>query len=227
MSLQDDFANLFQGAPPDAFGSARVIQGQIVTFDKASGHNTVNVMGGVITDAQIAVNGADIGYVSGDPVMMLVIGNTYTILCKVTPAGGANYASAAQATAGYSVVTPAGTTYTSTGSFVTMCSTNIVVPVWANRITFFGVAECSFKNTSTTVDGDIQIQHMMNGNGSGALDGYVPLGNHQFTAASKFHSGVQSVTPGATIQAQGQLYSTIALSNITFEISGTCIFSKA
>lgn len=227
MSLLDDFAGLFDAPPPGMGGQARVVQGQIVTFDKASGHNTVNVMGGVITDAQIAVNGADIGYVAGDPVLLQVIGNTYTILCKVTPAGGTNYASAAQATSGYSSITPAGTTYSATGTFVTMCSASIVVPVWANRITFFGVSECSFKNTSTTVDGDIQIQHMMNGNGSGALDGYVPLGNHQFTAAPKFHSGVQSVTPGSTIQAQGQMYSTVALSNITFEISGTCIFSKA
>lgn len=222
MSLQDDFANLFNGPPPDAFGSARVIQGQIVTFDKASGHNTVNVMGGVITDAQIAVNGADIGYVSGDPVMMLVIGNTYTILCKVTPAGGANYASAAQATIGYFASTP-NQAYTAPSGIV-LATANIVVPVWANRMTFFGMAEVYFKNAGS--DSDCSVAHTMNGNGSGGPLQWASTGAHN-QIFQKFQSGVQSVTPNTTIIATTSWSCTTSGTITGSQVSGTCIFSKA
>jgi hypothetical protein len=204
---------------------ARTVQGQIVSFDKATGHNTVNVMGGVITDAQIAVNGADIGYVAGDPVIMEIIGNTYTILCKVTPAGGSNYASAAQASVGYFAGTAAAQPYTSASGVVTIASAAIVVPPWSNRITFMGSAELSFANNTGT-DADASAYHVMNNNPSGGMPGWSSGANHNQTFA-KYQSGVQSVVPGSTVFAQAQFSCAVNGTIQQGQCSGVVFFTKA
>ena len=227
-SLLDDMAKLFAGPPPGMAASARVVQGTIVSFDKSNGNNVVNIMGGQITNAQIAVNGADIGYVANDPVMLLVIGNTYTILCKVTPAGGSNYASAAQASIGYFAATNASQSYASSSGIVTIATASVNVPVWSNRITFMGSTEVSFQN-STTTDVDASAYHVMNGNFSGGMPGYAegtPSNMHR-QIFNKYQSGVQSVTPGGIITVQSQ-FSCGANGIISQgQCSGIIFFSKA
>src|ERR1700744_4372382 len=97
----DDITGLF-GAPPQGMGSdTKVVQGIITSFNPADGSNTVIVNGGQITNVPMLLTGAEIEYAVGDPVLLLILGNTYMMMGKVAGVASPQYASASSATLGY------------------------------------------------------------------------------------------------------------------------------
>jgi hypothetical protein len=227
MPITDDLSSLFAPSPQGMGAPTKVVQGVVLSFSQVDGSNTVGVGPSTLTNVPMLLTGAEVNYKIGDPILLLVVGNTFMIMGKVAGVGSTQFASASFASHNYTQLWVGAYLGAAIGTFATGVTATITVPVWANTMTFYGCVECSYQNASTTVDADIQVQHTMNGSGSGALDGYVPLGNHQFTSAPKFQSGVQTVSPGSTITATGQLYSTIALTNLSMLISGVCIFTKS
>lgn len=203
---------------------SQIVQGILTAFNTVDGSNTVVVNGGALTNVPMLLTGAEIEYDAGDPVLLLVLGNTYMILGKVAGVASSQYASASQATAGYFGQLASNTAY-SPSAVVNVVSANIQVPTWSNRMTFFGSAEIGFKNTSG-LDADVTVYHVMNGNGSGSINDWTSAGDHN-QKFDKFQSGVQTVVPGSIITATSQFNSTVAGTLLNSSIvSGTCFFSK-
>jgi|ERR1700758_2890103 len=219
----DDITGLF-GAPPQGMGSpSLIVQGIITSFSTVDGSNTVLVNGGVLTNVPMLLTGAEVNYTQGDPVLLIVLGNTYMILGKVAGVATPQYASASATTTGYFQATT-GTIAYSPSAFVTLATANITVPTWSNRMTFAGIAEAQFIGTSG-LDVDVLIDQVMNGNDSGGLDGWSSAGGHN-QVFSKFQSGVQTVIPGSTITATCRFQSTGSGNIPKGQVSGICLFSK-
>ena len=79
----DDLTGLF-GAPAQGMATpSLVVQGRLLSFSSIDGSNTVLVNGGVLTNVPMLLTGAEIEYNAGDPVLLLVLGNTYMLMGKV------------------------------------------------------------------------------------------------------------------------------------------------
>lgn len=228
MSL-DDLVGLF-GAPPAGMATAsNVVQGRMLTFSNVDGSNTVLVNGGILTNVPMLLTGAEVEYDSGDPVLLMIVGNTYMLLGKVAGVASAQFASASSATVGY-LASTGNQAYTGP-TVVTLASANITVPVWSNRMTFMGAAEVSYQNGGpsggTPVDTDCTVTHIMNGSSSGSFLNWASAGRHN-QKFEKFQSGVQTVTPGAVIVAQCTWTCNTTVPGVVnaSQVSGTCLFSK-
>jgi hypothetical protein len=223
MSL-DDLAQLFT-QPPQGMGvTSLIVQGVITSFSGIDGSNTVRVNGATLTNLPMAATGAEVQYQVGDPVMLIVLGNTYAILCKVAKVGSPQFASSSTATLGYfaSLAGALPLAYTANVT-VTLATATISVPAWANRLTFLGAAEVAFHNTGA--QSDVQVNHIMNGNPSGGYnDSALSNADQKF---DKFQSGVQPVTPGSIITAQCTFFCQTAGNIAAAQVSGTILFSKA
>jgi hypothetical protein len=155
-----DIASLF-GPDPEGMGiPPKIVQGQIVTFDTATGHNTVSVMGATLTDVPMLATGAEILYTAGDPVMLLVIGNTYSLLGKVVSAGSTRYAGATVSAAANGNSASNFAVGTSTAALATA---SIAVPTWATKaaVTIYAIA---VTHDVGATDRDVIVTAEMNGN---------------------------------------------------------------
>lgn len=221
----DDLTGLFGAPPPGMSSPSQIVQGIITAFSTIDGSNTILVNNAALTNVPMLLSGAEVNYAKGDPVLLLVLGNTYMLLGKVAGVATPQYASASSAYSGYFAST-ASQSYTSPAS-VTLAVANIVVPVWANRMTFFGVAEVSFKNGSGQPDSDCVVQHIMAGYQSGSFLNWASANSHN-QKFEKSQTGVQwAVTPGSTIQASAFWSCTTSGTINASQVSGTCIFSKS
>jgi hypothetical protein len=148
----DDLSSLFVGTPPGPAANAQFRQAVILSFSKNNGSNTVGVGTSVLTNVPMALTGAEVDYVAGDPVILLVIGNTYMILCKVVAPGSAAFGSASVATAS---ARGGNNGFTCSTGTALLASCSVTVPSWANTalVTVVGtVTLCNF-NVSGTVSG--------------------------------------------------------------------------
>ena len=217
--ISDDLSGLF-GPPPAGMGAAiKVVQGYMLAFNPLDGTNQVTVNGGVIPNVPMLLTGAEVSYTLGDPVLLLVLGNTYMLLGKVATAGGPLFASVSTATGAYSA-NAVNTAYTASAT-TTINTATLQVPSWANRMAFFGMAEHSFHGAT---DADMYSQHVMNGNPSGGVVGWAAA-NHT-VMSTKYQSGIQTVTPGAVLTILGQFQCQVSGTINQSNVSGVALFSK-
>jgi hypothetical protein len=147
MALDDAFAGLFAPKPAGMGIAPQIVQGTIIEFNPATGANTVSVMGAQLTN------------------MLIIIGNTYSLLGRVVTPGNPGFgsASAAFAASGNEV----GPFAVGTAGAV-LVNTSIAVPSWANRalITFTAMANTHGGSSAQVVG----IQSYLNGEDAGSID---------------------------------------------------------
>lgn len=129
MPLSDDLSSLFGPAPQGAAANSQIRQGVILSFSTADGSNTVGVGASILTNVPMLLTGAEVKYTVGDPVLLLILGNTYMILGKVAMVGSSTFASASIATAS---ANNSVTGFSPSTSDVLLTSCTVTVPSWAN-----------------------------------------------------------------------------------------------
>ena len=97
MSADQDLLNAIIASGnkrPGMLANGGFVMGRINSFSPVDGSNTVSVMGATLTNVPMLLTGAEIDYQVGDPVILIVIGNSYSIMGKVATVGSPQFASA-------------------------------------------------------------------------------------------------------------------------------------
>lgn len=192
--LSDDLSSLFANPAAGAAVNAQFRQGVIASFSKVDGSNSVVVGTTVIPNVPMLLTGAEINYVAGDPVILMVMGNTYMLLGKVAMVGSSQFASTTLATASARNTALGGGLSTTAHSVLT--SATVTVPSWANHVSLLvcGVT-CYFNNFGA--DTDVFIQVSANGDVSSFIDGYSHAASWE--GQTMVYSSDQTVSPGAVL----------------------------
>jgi len=156
-----DLTNLF--APPA--GPEPFRQGEVLSFDPATGANTVSVGGAVLSDLPILNQGDTVNFVPGDAVILLKYRSSWAILGRIIAPGGEALSTVAVDFAGGGAsATPA--PFTITGSFATQGSATLTTPAWANSLLIFATSTVIASNTSGSTD-SLRLITDINGSGGG------------------------------------------------------------
>lgn len=175
-----DLTNLFKPpASPEPFR-----QGEILTFNAATGANTVRLGNAVLTDLPILVGGdtvnftGRVGATPGDAVILLKYRSAWAILGRIVGAGNeALTASAVDFFAGGD----GEPNFTITNAYTEHGHIEATVPAWANSALVFGTSTVIASNTSGSTD-SVRIQTRINGVvGPEAIE-QVPDGNFHTVA---------------------------------------------
>jgi hypothetical protein len=142
--IGSDLTSLF--APPAAGEPYR--QGEIVTFNPATGANSVRVGGAVFANLPVLVGGDTVNFEPGDAVVLLRFRGSWAILGRIVVPGGSLLTSAVDffATGDFEAsfdMTPVDTT---------RGSVTIPTPSWANSAVVFAVARLITANGSGSSD---------------------------------------------------------------------------
>lgn len=194
--IGSDLTNLFR-APG---GGESFRQGTIVTFNPASGANSVNVGGAVLANLPL-VNASDVvNYTAGDVVVLLKFRSSWAIMGRVIVPGGTDLASAS---VGFDSTSATGSSYTIDtfgAGGLTKATATINVPSWANQAAVLALAICVGKQPTSPVVGSPFMTTSVKINGdtdTGKPQGWVEAANHVVSAYPNL-SRVITVTPGGT-----------------------------
>lgn len=193
--LSDDLSSLFAAPASGAAANAQFRQGRILTFSTVDGSNQVVVGTTIIPNVPMLLTGAEVEYNPGDPVILMVLGNTYLLLGKVAMVGSSQFASTSIATQAV-IGTASGFAFPATPGGATYATTTVVVPSWSNFVAIQAFGSITVKN-NFGADVDIDIRLNLNGVLSNFTDNYSHAGSYQ-TMTLGF-SISQAVTPGATL----------------------------
>lgn len=141
-----DLANLF-GAPP---APEPFRQGEILTFNPATGTNTVRLGGAVLTNLPILVGGDTVNFDQGDAVILLKYQSSWAILGRIVSAGSEALTSAAVDFYANTVInaTPANITQ----AHQTFAQQEIPTPSWADSMLIMSITHAVVANTSGASD---------------------------------------------------------------------------
>lgn len=196
--ISDDLGGLF-APPPDGPAQVAVFrQGVLLSFDPSDGSNTVGIGTSALPDLPMALTGAEIGYQSGDNVLVAFLGNTAMILCKIASVGSPAFGSHSLQTnkAGNSASTfalPATTT--------DLVTATLTVPQWATTMSAVASFGWSARNSLGT-DTDIRISLDLDGDSSNIITGYGHTGS--LVSMTLAHCAKHSVTPNTIVTFKGQ-----------------------
>lgn len=221
--LSSDLSGLFTQQPQGMGVQNQIVQGVILSFSKVDGSNTVGVNGAVLTNVPMLATGAEIDYAAGNAILLIVLGNTYMILGRVAMVGSSTFASASSSFANASNGT---TNFPLTTAFATITSCALTVPTWANTMLCIAYATFSGNpNAATTLQEYVTIR----GGASSAQSIVTETNLTYWLSLNATLATTVSVTPGATINFDMELSSTIACPAATSfngNIAVTAIFTK-
>jgi hypothetical protein len=223
MPITDDLSTLFAPSPQGMGISPKILQGVVLTFSTVDGSNTVAVGPSTLTNLPMCLSGAEINFQPGDPVLMLAVGNTFMILCKVVSVGSSQFASASSATAsGRNSIS----NFALATGFTTIVTTTVLLPVWANTCTYFVSATFSDQPVSSTL---VQ-QNVGRTGGTFSPQSIQAFSAGQWsTVVATLSATATGLTPGSTLQWEMDLASSTAQAAATTAnaaIGVTCLFSK-
>ncbi len=199
--ISDDLSGLFT-APAGSAPPSALIQGTLVSFDPATGHNTVRVGTTILTDVPMLLTGAETGLTAGNNVQLARLGNTYCIQGRIATPGSASFASASQATVSLNATA---SNFALGTSMATIVSVSIPVPIWANT----AVVESNFAyNAKNNHGSDVDMGINIKSDGTSADTGVPSMTFYGHTAsyngASMGHSIKHTVTPGGSMLIEGR-----------------------
>jgi hypothetical protein len=143
----DDLTGLLQPTPdPSAFR-----QGQIVTFDPATGANTVNVAGALLTDLPLLNIGDTVNLLPDDVVVLIKYGASWAILGRVVTPGSASLSANVVATQTQSAGALGPANLSGTNLIIAQTG-NFTIPSWANRIDFMAVGFAHALNSTANAE---------------------------------------------------------------------------
>lgn len=194
-----DLSRLFLPPPDGPAQPAQFRQAVLVEFNADDGTNVVQIGDSQIPNLKLAITGAEIGLESGDNILVMYLGNTAMIWCKIATPGGANYGASNNGRAGFrkTGLTSFGASTTGTTVYT---DTSITVPEWANSglVILFGAATVTNSGVNNQLDSQVQLacpgQTTVTGTGFNVT---VPAG----FAGSTYSivTDVVPLTPGATL----------------------------
>lgn len=139
--ITDDTSTLFRRGP----AGARFRQGTIVAWDPATGANTIDIGGSLITDVPILNTGEAIALRAGHVVGLLGQNRSWFILGRITPPGDPSFAGASLA---FDSETTQETNFV-VPTVLTARSTAILeVPAWVDEAAVFVTGVLSAQNTT-------------------------------------------------------------------------------
>lgn len=145
--IADDLSGIL--LPPDG-PDVGFRQGTIVAFDPATGANTVNVAGGLLTDVALLNIGDTVNLVAGDVVVLMRLRSSWAILGRLigVPGGDALNATAV----GFGSIGQSELNFGLSTTYAVKASDLIEVPIWANRMLMHATADATVENTSAAAD---------------------------------------------------------------------------
>ncbi len=208
MSRADDLSSVLAemrpGVPPLA-----VRQGTIVSFSLFTGLSQVNIGGAVFDNVPLLSPAGMVFFKTGDPVLLLRFGSSWTILGRTVSVGGSISAIGRffEVSGTYSGATGSG--YALTTSYVTQATLAISVPIWAEVATITATLASQARNTSGAADLTQARILFPDGNTVAMTGTSTPTG--AAAALSNFSSQTvnghyqMAVTPGGTLTLEGQV----------------------
>lgn len=192
----DDISGLFGSGAPGAAANSQIRQGTVLTFSIVDGSNTVRVGASTLTNVPMLLTGAEVNYLPGDPILLLVLGNTYMILGKVAMVGSTQFASA-------SVQSLSGL-HSTTGqvfavAFTKYDTVQLTVPVWANTasVVVIGSMSCSM-----LVSGIMQVNAGVTGQAFNAPAQTAQQAGFNISATQGWAGTVTGLVGGSTLEGQ-------------------------
>lgn len=170
-----DLAGLFQ--PPEPTESFR--QGEVLTFNPATGANTVRVGGAVLTDLPILVGGDTVNFAPGDAVILLKYKSAWAILGRVVVPGSSKLTATAVSFDGGGAAAGA---FTITSSFSTPAEVYVATPAWANSLVLYAISTVIVSNGSGAPE-LVRLITDINGGGGGETLQQCPDSNYITTFA--------------------------------------------
>lgn len=199
MSGANDLANLFgPPAAPDPFR-----QGTVLTFNAATGANTVNVGGAVLTNLPVLVGGDTVNLGPGDAVIVLKYQQSWAILGRIVVPGSEDLTAAAVAFGGAGSSVLGGWRPTTVATAV--LSNTVDVPVWADEALVLGTATSTVNNNSGG-DDVVFASVGIAGVGGGENFTFIPSGRFGLVT-SHAHRSDLAVTPGGTFTIEARIRS--------------------
>jgi hypothetical protein len=201
-------------------------QGTVLTFNAATGANTISVAGGVLTDVPMAENSGVVNLAAGDAVILLKMRSSWAILGKVLPAGGGDFAASAVAFAQDLDFDDNFATLLGPAE-LTPVSVTLAVPSWANEALVTATACMSAINSTASTRGmyaGVTIGGVGGGWGSATS---IPAGLQGASSATRSRT---IVSPGATITVSGTIFtSAIFAANVANQamLTATAIYRRA
>lgn len=184
--ITDNLASLFDPGQP----GVRFRQGTIVSWNPATGENTVDVAGGTLTNVSVLNTGEAVALKAGHVVGLLGQGSAWFIIGRVTPPGDPNFAAASVAfgSAGAQVFGFA----LSTSMTVKAQSNELVVPSWADEAIVFVGGMMHAVNSTASKDATGMRVGCWGGDGGGVVQTATPgdfasvaaVSRNQFTGLS-------------------------------------------
>ena len=224
--LSDDLSSLFGPTPSGAQAAAQFRQGIIKTFSTVDGSNTVIVGTSILTNVPMLLTGAEVNYLAGDPVILMILGNTYMLLGKVAMVGSSQFASASVSSASTSAST---NNFAITSSAVTILTASIPVPSWANRAAVILTSQLGFfVGGGAAMPGYLNV--IIDGNATG-FRGSGSTPTPEFETVSVSQVLAETVTPSSSIALSAQISTqgagtmTANTSN-TMDLYGLAVFTK-
>lgn len=137
--IGDDLSPLFdQGGP-----GVRFRQGTILTWNAATGENTIDMGGGVLTDVPVLNTGEAIALKAGHVVGLLGQGMAWFIIGRITPANDPNFAGASLS---FSAETAEATNFSLTTVLAVKATATLDVPAWADEASVIAMGTCTLVN---------------------------------------------------------------------------------
>lgn len=201
--MRDDLVPLFAHDEPE-WG---LRQGIILTWDALAGTSTVQVGGAVLTDLPFLSEAGQVFYSAGDPVLLIRYKSSWAIVGRyVAPGAQAAIGRYFELTGAYDA-TP-GTNFSLTTSYVTKNTVSVYVPTWA-RVATGTVSFVANARNSTAAEDFLNARILLAGiPWAGAVSPTVPAG--KWGSATVLAHFQVLVTPGGTIELEGQLATTTA-----------------
>lgn len=196
--ITDDVAALFAPLPGGAAMSATFRVAQLVAFDADDGTNTVLIGTTAVDNLPLAVSGAEIGLAAGDNVLIMYLGTTAMIWCKIATPGSANYGASNSGRSGLVLNTSAPFGLSATAVTTILSDSSIRVPAWAQSASLIMLGQAVVNNSSTQIDNwAVRARAAMPGlvdAFSAMRFGFLPQGDQGVTSA--LFADVIEVAPG-------------------------------
>jgi hypothetical protein len=155
-------------------------QGVILTFNPATGANTVQVGGAVLTDLPILAGGDTVNFAADDVVVLLRYRSSWAILGRIVVPGNTDLLATA---VGFAAGSNSVTGFTVTAVYATQGEVSIVTPAWANSLLLMGTVNVTLANGSGSTD-TARVHTQINSTTAGETLHQVPNGNFQGVSSS-------------------------------------------
>lgn len=201
--LADDLVGMLK---PEAGPGTGFRQGQILTWDPDTGHNTVSVGGSLLTDVPVLNTSEAIALKPGHVVGLLTFGGSWFILGRITPPGDPNFAGASLE---FATGSARATNFTlPLGTPTTKVSLTLAVPAWADEAAVVATSSASLANPRSVADFARMRCQIAGAAGYESIQGFAVATDPNAQYYQNFTASYSVVVagPGSSVLVESQLW---------------------